>query len=227
MNERLKSGLKFLALIVFIAFLWYSQSFIDFPRYSSQIQGFLKNFPLIYSSLLYIVLYVIVTFFVLFSKDAFWILGAVIFRPGLSTLLISISEVINAFVLFSLSRKLGRGFIEKNTPGRYRRLDDKLGKINFAWLLAFRVAPLIPYKFMDLSAGLTKIDIRKYLVAAALGTPLKMFWIQYILFGAGKNALSDPDAIVGYLLGNKIILASGAIYLILVILVIIKMRSKD
>jgi uncharacterized membrane protein YdjX (TVP38/TMEM64 family) len=80
---------------------------------------------------------------------------------------------------------------------------------------------------MDLSAGLTKIDIRKYLVAAALGTPLKMFWIQYILFGAGKNALSDPDAIVGYLLGNKIILASGAIYLILVILVIIKMRSKD
>jgi uncharacterized membrane protein YdjX (TVP38/TMEM64 family) len=227
MNGKLGNSLKFLALIVFVSALPLLQSFVDFPAYAGHIRNILNNFPLLYSSLIYVILYVVVTFFIFFSKDAFWLMGALVFGAGLSALLISVAEVINAFILFSLSRKLGRGFIEKNSPAKYRNFDEKLGHISFAWLLVFRVAPLIPYKFMDLSAGLTKIDIRKYLAAAALGTPFKMFWIQYIISGVGRGVLYDPRAVAEYFLHNKIILVSGLFYLILVVLAVIKMRSKD
>jgi len=227
MPERINYKIKFLAFAAIIILLWSLARFIDFAKYTGAIESFLKSFPLFYASIIYIALYVIVTFFVFFSKDVFWLAGAFIFGVGLSTLLISISEIINACILFYLARGLGRSFVEKKTPEKYRYLDENLGCLNFAWLFVFRAAPLIPYRFMDLAAGLTKIDFRRYILAAVLGTPVKMFWIQFVLRGVGKNILVDPNLLVEYFLRDKIMLLIGLVYLFLVILVIIKMKSKD
>ncbi|MCX5710589.1 MAG: hypothetical protein NT060_01265, partial [Candidatus Omnitrophica bacterium] len=120
MSKR-RYALQFIGLILFLAGIWYlSARFIKLN--TGILEDSLKSFPLVYSCVIYIISYVVITFFVFLSKDVFWLAGAVIFGVKLSALLISISEVINAFILFHLSRKFGRAFVEKKTPEKYRYL---------------------------------------------------------------------------------------------------------
>jgi uncharacterized membrane protein YdjX (TVP38/TMEM64 family) len=222
--KRHKHELEFLVLIIAILVIWYLGRYFRID--TQAIQDSLERLPIIYSGIIYIVLYVIVTFFVFFSKDVFWLTGAVLFGPLLSTLFICISETINAFILFYLSRSLGRAYVERQLSERYKKLDEKLAHINFFWLFIFRAAPLIPYRFLDLGAGLTRIHFRRYLAAVILGSPLKMFWIQYILFAVGKNTF-NPYALTEYFLNNRALLIFSLIYVVLVIAVIFKMRLKE
>lgn len=222
--KRYRHEIEFLILILAVFLLWYLGRYFHID--TQGIQRSLQRLPLFYSGIIYIALYVIVTFFVFFSKDVFWLMGAVLFGPLLSALFICISEIINAFILFYLARSLGRSFVSKRLSAKYKELDEKLGKINFFWLFIFRAAPLIPYRFQDLAAGLTRIHFRRYLAAVILGSPLKIFWIQYILFGVGINTF-NPYALAGYFLGNKALFIFSIIYIILVIAVIFKIRAKD
>src|SRR3989338_551135 len=225
MNRREKHEIEFLVLVLVIASLWYFGRFLQLD--TSGIEDSLKAFPMVYASVLYILLYVIITFFLFFSKDVFWLVGAVLFGAGLSTLFICIAEVINAFILFNLARRFGRTYVEKKISAKYKHLDEKLGKINFFWLFIFRAAPLITYRFLDLGAGLTKIDFRRYLAAVIIGSPIKMFWIQYILYGVGKNIINNPAALVEYFLHNRSLLIFSMVYILLIILVVLKIKEKD
>lgn len=225
MNNREKHEIEFLILVLVIASLWFFGRFLHID--TQAIEKNLMAFPLVYSSILYIALYVIITFFIFFSKDVFWLMGAVLFGAALSTLFICIAEVINAFILFNLARRFGRAYVEKSISEKYKHLDEKLGRINFFWLFIFRAAPLIPYRFLDLGAGLTRIDFRKYLAAVIIGSPIKMFWIQYILYGVGKNIINNPYALVEYFLHNKTLLLFSMVYILLIILVVLKIEEKD
>lgn len=225
MNNREKHEIEFLILVLVIASLWFFGRFLHID--TQAIEKNLMAFPFVYSSILYIVLYVIITFFIFFSKDVFWLMGAVLFGAALSTLFICIAEVINAFILFNLARRFGRAYVEKSISEKYKHLDEKLGRINFFWIFIFRAAPLIPYRFLDLGAGLTRIDFRKYLAAVIIGSPIKMFWIQYILYGVGKNIINNPYALVEYFLHNKALLLFSMVYILLIILVVLKIEEKD
>lgn len=223
--KRYRQGLGFFILILAVFLLWYLNRYIhiDVPV----TQKWLSVFPPALSAVSYILLYVAVTFFIFFSKDLFWFMGAILFGPFLSALFICIAEAINAFILFYLSRFLGRGYVENKLSGRYRYLDDKLGQVSLFWLFIFRAAPLIPYRFLDLASGLTKMRFRKYLIAVIFGTPLKMFWIQYILYGVGQSIYNDPGVLMGYFLTHKPLLLFSLVYIILVVMVFLKIAKKD
>lgn len=222
--KRYKSELGLLLLIISLAIIWYlGRSYHIDP---AEVEGSLKKFPLFLSGAIYITLYVVITFFIFFSKDVFWVLGAVLFGAVFSTLVICLAECINAFILFYLARNLGRGYVEKKVSGKYKYLDEKLGKVKFLWLFIFRAAPLIPYRFMDLAAGLTSIHFRRYFTAVVLGTPLKTFWIQYILAGVGYNIFRNPSSLVQYFLSNRILFIFSFVYIIFIIAVLIKLKYK-
>lgn len=222
-SKKYKHELEFLILIIAICIIWYLGRYFQID--TQAIQRSLQRLPLFYGGLIYIGLYVIVTFFIFFSKDAFWLMGAILFGPFLSALFISISETVNAFILFYLARSLGRASVEKSLAQKYKKLDEKLGNIGFCWLFIFRAAPLIPYRFLDLAAGLTRIHFRKYLAAVIFGSPLKIFWIQYILFAVGKNTF-NPYALAEYFLSNKALFIFSLVYITLVIAVIFKIKRK-
>jgi uncharacterized membrane protein YdjX (TVP38/TMEM64 family) len=222
--KKYRPDFGFLLLILALFLLWYSGRFFHLDIQS--IRKPLERFPIVASSAIYILLYVVVTFFIFFSKDIFYLAGALIFGPYFSALLIFISEVINAFILFCLARYLGRAFVEKSAGEKYKNLDERLGRISLFWLFIFRAAPIIPYRFLDLAAGLTKIDFRKYLLAVILGSPVKIFWLQYVLYGVGESVFTDPDAVVVYFTENPNLLLFSLIYIILTGMVIYKIRKK-
>lgn len=223
--KQIKDNLGFLILIFVLVFFWYLGRYI--PVDPTVLQNALTKFPLLASVFIYILLYVFVTFFVFFSKDLFWLLGALLFGPYLSALLICAAETINAFLLFYLARLLGRRSVEGKLSDKYRHLDEKLGKMGLLWLFVFRAAPLIPYRFLDLSAGLTKIRFRKYLTAVIIGSPIKIFWIQYILYSVGISVFSNPEVLREFFLSHKPLLLFSFIYIIFIIMALLKIRTKE
>jgi uncharacterized membrane protein YdjX (TVP38/TMEM64 family) len=222
--RRFKPDLGFLILAFSLLLLWYLARFFHIDIQS--IRSPLERFPLALSSIIYILAYVVVTFFVIFSKDIFYLSGALIFGPYLSALLIYISESLNACILFYLARYLGRGFVEKSLGAKHQKLDERLGNISLFWLFIFRAAPLIPYRFLDLAAGLTKMRFNKYLLAVVLGSPVKILWIQYVLAGVGEGVLKDPNALIEYFNKNPGLMVFSFIYLVLAGMVVYKLRKK-
>ena len=222
--KKYKQGFGFLLLVLFLFLLWYLGRFFHVDIES--LRRPLEQFPVAISCVIYILAYVVVTFFVIFSKDIFYLAGALIFGPYLSALLIFISEAINAFVLFHLARYLGRSFVEKSLGAKHQNLDERLGKIGLLWLFVFRAAPLIPYRFLDLAAGLTKISFKKYILAVIFGSPVKIFWVQYVLFGVGESVFANPQALVDYFSKNPGLMLFSLIYVVLVGMVIHKIRRK-
>lgn len=223
--KKYKRDFGFGALVITLILIWY------LGRYTHLDISFLKHLlekltPTL-SAAVYILLYVVVTFFIFFSKDLFWLVAALLFGPYWGALFICIAETINAGILFYLARFLGRGYVEDKLSRRYKYLDEKLGRISIIWLFVFRAAPLIPFRFLDLAAGLTKMKFRKYLLAVILGTPVKMLWIEYILCAVGQSIFNNPDALRAYLLSNRPLLLFSFIYIILVVMAIFKIGAKE
>lgn len=212
--------LLFLAAIILLLFLG-----SRFKITTESLDSLLHKFPFYYAAIIFIVLYVIVTFFIWLSKDVFRFVAAFIFGAYLSTLFVFIAEIINACILFHFSRLLGRDFVQSKISAKYIRLDEKIKDSGFFWLLMFRTVPLVPFRFLDLAAGLTGVSFRKYLLAVILGSPIRIFWVQYILSGVGKGVLTNPDLLLNYLLLNKAAYIFSFIYLILVVIVALKMRK--
>ena len=220
-----KNKISFLVLIIAILLLGFLGRYFHID--SDKIQEFLGKFPVLYAGVIFVVLYVVVTFFIWLSKDIFKLVCAVLFGAYISTLFIWIAEIINAYILFSLSRYLGRSFVEDSfkTP-KFKNLDERLTKTNFFWLFMFRLVPLVPFRFLDLTIGLTNISFKKYLIAVVLGSPIRIFWVQYVLSGVGVGIFSKPYALVEYLMANKTLFGFSFIYLAMVILVAFKIKRR-
>lgn len=216
---------KALILAIGLFLIWYiGKSFYHIDV--DNIRDFFLGLPLFSVAFLYVLLYIVITFFIWFSKDVFWLAGALAFGPVLSAFLVWVAEIINAVILFYIARFLGRGFVEHKLKAKHSRFDERLANLSFGWLFIFRAAPLIPHRFMDLSAGLTGIPFKKYMLAVIFGSPFKIFWIQCVLSGVGKAVFQDSFAMSKYFLKNKYMFTFSFIYVILVILVVIKLIWK-
>jgi len=216
--------IQFFVLLITLFLSWFLGRNFYFD--TDSLAHSLENFPLILSVILYILLYVVITFFVFFSKDLFWWIGAFFYGATLRTALICIAESLNALIFFYLARFLGRGYVSESIGKKYERLDEKLGKASFVWLFLLRATPLIPYRFLDLAAGLTRLEFKRYMAAVIIGTPIKTFWIQFVLAGTGRDFFNNPYTLVEYFVNNKPVLLVGLLYMILVVLAIFRLRAK-
>jgi uncharacterized membrane protein YdjX (TVP38/TMEM64 family) len=191
-------------------------------------QRFAARMPLLPAGIAYVTAYVAVTFFFVFGKDVFWLIGAALFGPALSAALIYSAELINLVILFTLARRFGREFVRRHTrAGVLARIDACTGELGFFWLVALRAVPLVPYRFQDLAAGLTRLSLRRYAAAAAIGSPLKIALVQYVIAVVGYKALYDPVAIARALTENPAIVAGCAVYCLLIIAVGIRLGATN
>src|SRR5262245_21649160 len=107
----MKNFLRFLVLIAILALCWYLGRYFDFDiDYYKEI---LNRYPKAVSGSFFVFLYVFISFFVWLGKDVFWVVSALLFGPVLSASLIYVGEIINATILFHLSRTLGRDYVRK------------------------------------------------------------------------------------------------------------------
>jgi len=214
MNKTLKF-ITFLFLIGLFVFLGQR-----YPMDIDQVRTFLNRFPIILSGIVFIALYVVLTFFIWFGpKDIFRISSAIFFGAYVSTVLVWIAEMVNAFVLFKFARKFGREFVEQHFPVKRKDFENAQKDSTAFGVLALRINPMISFRAIDLGFGLSNISFKKYFFSIVGVTFLRIFWLQYILAGLGDAFFnhSSTAVIMDYLLANSHVLVYSAIYFLIVI----------
>jgi uncharacterized membrane protein YdjX (TVP38/TMEM64 family) len=224
MNNRFSFSnpvVRFLSFIILLAGLWLLGK--TFNVDVVQIRTWLLQYPLWLSGLFFVALYVGITTVLWFGTiDIFRTTAAILFGPYLSTILVYIAEVCNASILFSISRKLGREFVEQRFHLKEKDLRYTQNTAGFWWAFALRINPLVPLRFLDLGFGLTKLPFFIFVLSVVAGLPLRIFWLQLILAGVGDAVFKDQWMMVNYLLTHQhILLFSGFYFMAVVIITIV------
>ena len=219
-NSHSKSSFRFILFLIIIGGLWALGRVLDIDLV--QVRLWLSQYPLWLSGSLFILIYVgLTTLLWVGTIDIFRISGALLFGPYWSTLFVYLAEIANASILFLLSRKLGRAFIEEKfhlKPNDKTYSPDNAG---FWTAFVLRINPLIPFRFMDVGFGLTKMPFKQYFLAVVLGSPLRIFWLQFTIAGMGQAVLKNPAAMMEYFQNNPAAFVFNFIYVLSVILVTI------
>ncbi len=223
MNIRLAANKKVLKFILFLIILiacWFLGRIfkVDIASY----QSFLSEFPLFLSGLIFVVLYVGTTTFIWFGpKDVLRISSAILFGAVVSTVFVWIGEMINAAIMFHLSRILGREYVQQRFRVKSRELDQMKDDSSLLGLIAWRINPLIPFRLMDLGFGLTQVSFRKYFIAIVSISFFRILWLQFILTGIGTNLFNDFSAMTDYFLDNQQVVQYSVLYFFAVFVITI------
>lgn len=216
-----KPYIRFILFILFIILLVALSQFFSFDY--TVIDNFIKQFSLIWAAIIFVLSYIIGTFFIWYLKDPLKIVGAVCFGAYLSTLFIYVAEIINAYIFFTISKIGAQGFVEKKVGGRYKKIYEKIGTINLGWVFLLRAIPLIPYRVLDLGFGLSKMSFRRYLLVVVFASLPRIFWIQFIL--ASVKDFSWQNLAIYFSKNTMIFWASG-VYFIFTIVGALILRKK-
>lgn len=221
--SRLSTVVNFSLLIVcVIIFLNIGRFFqIDEAWYQSLLTGV----PLLVSGGIFIILYVVLTSLIWIGpKDFFRLSSALIYGAYISTVLVYIGEVINAVIIFTLSRKLGRGFVESKLKGRMKQLDQTFADASFWWIFTMRLF-VVPFRFLDMGCGLTPIPLRKYLLIVVTASPVRLFLFQYLLT-LGADMIRDPLRLAEHLADHPWILGMNFVYAVGIVFVLFLLKKR-
>lgn len=165
---------------------------------------------------LYVLLYAVNTVTLLPPIGVLSLTAGLAFGPVIGFLAIMAGAMIGTTATFFISRRLGRGFVEKRLKGKFKSLDEALGSRGFATVLFFRIVPIVPYEALNYVSGLSKIRFRDYAVSTFLG--LLPGAAVAAFFG---NSLTQP-------LSPKFIAAAGALALLIAVPAIyLKIRRRS
>ncbi|MBW2172198.1 MAG: VTT domain-containing protein [Deltaproteobacteria bacterium] len=216
-----KPHIRFLLLLLLVIALVLVGTVV--PVDNDAIDDFLKGIPLAYSSVAFAFLYVAGTFVVWYLKDPLKVVGAIIFGAYLSTLLIYIAEIINACIFFQITNSLGKDYVEKTLRGRFKRFYERIDEINLGWIFLLRAVPLIPYRVLDISFGLSKLPLKKYILVVILASLPRIFWVQFVL--AGMKGFS-MNAAVAYFNENNVVFFLSLAYFVITLIVAFRIKRK-
>ncbi len=192
--------------------------------FTAKFKLFLEGFPKWFSSLAFIFLYVLSNFvFFLDVKDFLKPVAALIFGAYFSTLLIYIAEVINAWIFFHLSRRYGQERLQYYLRGRFAHIYKKLEHIGIGWIFLLRLLPLVPYRILDISFGLTGVSFKKYLLVVLVASLPRIFWIQAVLAAVGSLY---PEKIFAFFMANPHIFFFIFLYFIFSFILILVFRKR-
>jgi uncharacterized membrane protein YdjX (TVP38/TMEM64 family) len=94
--------------------------------------------------------------------------GAV-FGAGLGTFYITLSSTLGATLSFALARRIGRDRLRTRFPLWWHAVDEGVHRRGGRYLLALRLAPLIPYAVVNPLMGLTPMRTWTFFWISALG----------------------------------------------------------
>jgi uncharacterized membrane protein YdjX (TVP38/TMEM64 family) len=116
------------------------------------------------------------------------------YGPLWGTLLVSPVSVAAATLAFVLGRTVARAWIARRIAGspRFAAIDEAIGESGFKIVLLLRLSPLFPFNLLNYALGLTRLSLRDYVVASALG--MLPGTILYVYLGSLVTSASELAA---------------------------------
>ena len=210
-------AIRFFFLFLIIFGLWLLGKFLNIDV--TQYQAALQKYPIFLSASFFILLYVGITFLVWFGTiDIFRISAAILFGGPVSTIIVWVAELINAFMLFYASRKLGRDYVVEKFRLKSRDIEQASRNESAFGVFTLRFNPLVPFRIMDLAYGLSRLSFRTYFKGIVLSSLLRIFWLQTIIADAGQSVLKNPSFLISYLSEHPLVVIYSAVYFLLVLI---------
>lgn len=212
----MKTYLKYLLLIVFLAVVIYILKFSPLSYYFFTAEGgeiFRQKFGAYmqqigpWAPFLFIGCYVLsVVFFI--PASVFTTLGAILFSGWMGLLLNIIAANIGGLISFFVARYLLRDAAGKLLQkGQFKKLDDKVEEHGFSILIYLRLM-FVPFTYLNFACGLSKMKFRDYFWATFIGVVPGLVVVTFLAAAIKKLLLtykqpSDalrPDIILPVLL---------------------------
>ena len=180
----------------------------------AQIQETIQGYGLL-APLAFLIFVIIEVIIAPIPGGPIYIIAGILFHPLLGALIALIGNMIGAYIAFIIARFYGRNLVEKFITNKDLTTLDKFSKKHGALtLFLLRINPLTSTDLFSYLAGISKIKLKKFLIATALGLtpliPLQSYLGNYI-----------ADSTILY----NIFLLSSIIYLILAIIIILKIKK--
>lgn len=169
MSRKLILGLVLVAVVVFLG--------IEFSQYltlenAKAQQASLSHYieqNLLYSALIYFVVYVVVTAFSIPGAAVVTLLGAALFGFWFSLALVSFASTIGATLAFLSSRYLLRNWVQQRFSDKLNSINAGVKKDGAFYLFTLRLIPIFPFFLINLLMGLTPISTVRYYLVSQLG----------------------------------------------------------
>ena len=120
--------------------------------------------------------------------------SGLLFGAALGTGLAVVSATLGACLAFLAARVLVRRSFTVLAKGHVRRVSERIEARGFVAVLYARIAPAMPFALISYTAGLTRIEIRHFAAATALGAAPRAF--AYATLGGSIGNYSSPEALV-------------------------------
>jgi len=215
---------KFWSLVLLAGLFLCVGKFLHFDQ--ARVQNFFSTVPLAAAGIIFVLVYVVSSSLVWVGpKDVLRLTAAFVYGPYLSTVFISIAEMINLPIMFLLSRRLGRDFVEARLKGGMKKVDLAISETGYGTIFFLRLFLLIPLRFLDLGFGLTKISLAKYFGVCLPATPLRIFFVQFF-WSLGAETVTSPDKLGRYLADRPGILLGVLVYFLGSLLMVLIMKWR-
>ena len=132
------------------------------------LQDRIAEQPLL-SSLIYFVVYILVTALSLPGAAIMTLLGAALFGFWWSLLLVSFASSIGATLAFLFSRFILRDWVQNKFGGRLAPINAGIEKDGALYLFTIRLIPVFPFFLVNLLMGLTPLSTGKFYIVSQLG----------------------------------------------------------
>ncbi|HCL41625.1 MAG TPA: pyridine nucleotide-disulfide oxidoreductase, partial [Pseudomonas sp.] len=149
--------------------------------------------PLI-ASLLYVLLYVVVTALSLPGAALLTLIGGALFGLGWGLLLVSFASTAGATLAMLISRFLLQDWVQKRFGSRLDRINQGIDREGAFYLFALRLVPAFPFFLINLAMGLTRLPARTFWWVSQLG----MLPGTLVYVNAGRE-LGQLDSLAGIL----------------------------
>ncbi|UTR09725.1 TVP38/TMEM64 family protein [Evansella sp. LMS18] len=107
--------------------------------------------------------------FVLFPASILAIAGGLSFGPFLGPLVTYIGSLSGAALSFLAVRKAGKSVVQRNWKGKGEKIQRRIEKNGFFYILALRLIPVINFDFVSYLSGLSRVRFSKYIGATMVG----------------------------------------------------------
>lgn len=135
--------------------------------------------------LVLILLQIFLFTFALAGSFFLWIV-APIYSPVIATLILSTGATLGGITAYYFSRRLTDDWIDKIENSRTYKLMQKHD--NFFTLFALRVFPAFPHALVNYSAGVLKVKLSHFILAAILGISIKTYIYSKVIYSATTSA---------------------------------------
>ena len=160
----------FFAFIIAIVGSFSLFQFLGYDIASENIRIQLKEFGLL-SPIIFIIIYTIGAIFI--PSTPFKIIAGLFFGFQYGLFLVMVGGLLSSIIVFHISRKLGKEWVEKILEHRYLTLLNKYNKrleTGAVWdVILLRITPVMPLNILSVLLGISRINERDYTIGTFVG----------------------------------------------------------